>query len=320
MFKKISLMTVLFVLVLNLSAFATDLMTLIPESTNLLFSFNVTKALSMPAVKAQLDTQINSQSPDQKKMYDEFVAKTGFDVTKDLQEVLFFITKVDPQGGKPNGAAVISGNFQVEKLIAAVKESKEAGKDTTVEKFEGFDAIKAKEEKDGIAVFLDNTTAVIGMPQDVKMVIDVKAGKAKPVSANAGLASLVKKADTSASIWGVGQMPANLKNQAKGNSPNAAFANINWFSFAFNYAGDLTFNFMAETEKKEDAANVVTALNGMVAQLKAMSAQTPEAVEIANMIKVEAVENAAKMSLTVPQAKYEELKKKLMAPAPAPQK
>lgn len=320
MFKKVSLMTVLFVLVLNLSAFAADLMTLIPENTAFLFSFNVAKALTMGEVKAQLEEQINKQSPDQKKMYEEFVAKTGFDVTKDLKEVLFFVTKVDPQGGKPDGAAVLSGNFQVEKLIAAVKESKEAGKDTTVEKFEGFDAIKAKNENDGLAVFIDNTTAVIGMPKDVKMVIDVKGGKAKAIAGNAAFANLLKKADTGASIWGVGQMPANIREQAKANAANVPFAAISWFAFAFNYAGDLTFNFMAETEKKEEAVNVVTALNGMVAQLKAMVAQTPEAVEIANMIKVEAVENAAKVSLNLPKAKYEELKKKMGTPAAPPQK
>lgn len=317
MFKKVSLMTVLFVMVLNLSAFAADLMTLIPENTAFLFSFNVTKALAMEEVKKQLEDSINKQSADQKKMYDEFVAKTGFDVTKDLKEVLFFVTKVDPQGGKPDGAAVVSGNFQVEKLIAAVKESKDAGKDTTVEKFEGFDAIKAKNENDGIAVFIDNTTAVIGMPKDVKMVIDVKGGKTKPVSGNAAFTSLLKKADTAASIWGVGQMPANMKEQTKGNAAQAPFAAISWFAFAFNYAGDMSFNFMAETDKKEDAANLVTALNGMVAQLKAMTAQTPEAVEIANLIKVEAVDNAAKVTLNVPKAKYEELKKKMAAP-PAP--
>ncbi|MFZ2957896.1 MAG: hypothetical protein WA705_13495 [Candidatus Ozemobacteraceae bacterium] len=319
MFKKISLMTVLFVLVLNLSAFAADLMTLIPENIVFLSSLNLTKMLGMEEVKKQLEDSINKQSPDQKKIYDEFLAKTGFEVTKDLKEVIFFATKLDSQGGKPEGAAVFSGNFQVEKLIAFVKESSEAGKSAIVEKFEGFDAIKTKNENEGLAVFIDKNTVVIGMPKDIKMVIDVKGGKAKSVSGNAAFTSLLKKADTAASIWGVGQMPANTLEHAK-NAPNASFPGISLFTFAFNYSSDISFSFLAETAKKEEAANMVAALNGMVVQIKAMAAKSPEAVGIVNMIKVEAVGNAVKVALNVPKDKFEELKKLIMTPPVSLQK
>ncbi|HNW34577.1 MAG TPA: hypothetical protein PKM25_06580, partial [Candidatus Ozemobacteraceae bacterium] len=111
------------------------------------------------------------------------------------------------------------------------------------------------------------------------------------------------------------------KDQAKANPQAAPLAAVNSLFFSFNYDANLTFNFTGEVDKKENMDAVMTSLNGFLAMVKMLAGQTPEAAEILNMIKVEAVETAAKITLNVPKAKLDEVRKKIeerMKAAPAP--
>lgn len=323
MLKRILALTFALLLITNLAAFAGDLLPLVPESTSFVFSVNLEKILKTEAVKKQVEEGMAKQNPEQKKAYDEFVAKTGLNPLEHLKQVVIFASgQLDAKQGKPEAGVLINGTFDVAKIIAAIKADEKAAADVSIEKFEGFDCIKAKKESEGMAVFLDGTTGVVGSNVAIKGVTDLKKTPGKDISTHPAFGALLKKVDTGASFWGVGLIPDALKKKAAENPQAAPLAAINAFFLSFNYDNDLTFNFTGEVDKKENLDQVMTSLNGFLAMLKMVAGQTPEAAEILNMIKVSAEETSAKISLSVPKAKLDEAKKKIeerMKAAPAGQ-
>jgi hypothetical protein len=251
------------------------------------------------------------QTPEQKKAFDEFVTKTGIDPLKNLEGIMIFVNgKIDPKAEKQEAAVLINGTFDVAKIIEAIKKDEKAAADVTIEKFEGFDCIKGKKEADGMGVFLDNNTAVIGTAPAIKTVVDVKKG-GKGIAANAALGNLLKKVDTGSSMWGVGLIPPALKEKAKANPQAAPLAAINALFFSFNYDANLAFNFTGEVDKKESMDQVMTSLNGFLAMIKMLAGNSPQAAEVLNMVKIEAADTTAKISLNVAKEKLEELRKKV---------
>ncbi|MBF0547942.1 MAG: hypothetical protein HQM08_26130 [Candidatus Riflebacteria bacterium] len=324
MLKRVIFLAVSFLFVINMS-FAGDLLSLTPDDAAFVVNVNLEKMLSSEVIKKQIDDNMAKQTPEQKKSFDEFVAKTGIDPFKHIKGLLIFIgNKVDEKTQKPNAAVLIDGTFDSEKIIKAIKEDPKASEDAVIEKFEGLDCIKGKKNADGVGVFLDPNSAVIGNPDSIKTVIGVKKGTGKNIKTNANLDALLKKADTSAAIWGAGLLPAQLKEQAKNNPQMQPLAAINALFFAFNYDKDLNFDFTGELDKKESLEGVMTSLNGFLAMIKMMAGQSPEAAQILNLIKVEGADTTAKITLKVPQATLDELKKKIEekikvnAPAPTP--
>jgi hypothetical protein len=327
--KKVALGTIFLLVALSFSAFAADLTSLVPADSAFIININLTKIFASDTIKKQIEDGMAKQTAEQKKAYDDFVAKTGIDPMKSLKEVCMFMsTQGATSGEKPKGGVFISGTFDSAKIIEAIKSDPAAAKDTTVEKFEGYDAIKGKKDPDSLGVFLDANTAVIGNAAVVKSVIAIKAGKEKNLATNATFAGLLKKVDLGAAVYGAGLIPATVKEQAKANPQAAPLAALNTLFFAFNYEPDLSFSFTGEVDKKENMDGVMTALNGFLAMVKMMAAQTPEAGEILNLVKIESADTAAKLSLNVPKAKLQEIRKKIedrmkapgagATPAPAP--
>ncbi len=331
MFKKFILVAILVSAMATGSAFAGDLLQLVPEDTSFVFNINLGKIISTEMVKKQITDGMAKQTPEQKKAYDEFIAKTGVDPLKDLTQIVVFVAgKIDPKSEKQEAGVLVDGNFDPAKIIEAIKKDEKAAADVEIIKFKGFDAIKGKKESDGMGVFLDNKTALIGTNPALEAVVGVKSANAKNLSANAAVGALLKKVDTNSSLWGVGLIPQNLKDQAKANPQAAPLAAVNALFFSFNYDNNITFNFCGEIDKKENMAPLETSLQGFLAMIKMFAGNTPEAGEILNMVKIECADTTAKVSLNVSKEKLDEVRKKIeeriksgggmpgQTPAPAP--
>ena len=311
MLKKIALLTAVLFVFMTTSAFAADLMKLIPAETAFVLHLNLSKILTNENVKKSIDENMAKQTPEQKKAYDEFIQKTGIDPLKSITEVMVFVADKSEKKDKPDAAVLFNGTFDKNKILEAIKADPKAKEETIIEKFEGFDAIKSKKQDEGTGVFLDDTTAIVGTAAPIKSVIEVKNGKAKDLGTNEKFVSLMKKIDTAANLWGAGVIPEALKAQAKANPQAAPLANVNTVCFSFNFDKDITFNFMGEVDKKENMDQVMTALNGFLAMVKMIAGQTPEAAEVLNLIKVEADGTTAKISMQVAKEKLDEIKKKI---------
>lgn len=311
MFKKLMLVAALMFAFAGSAVFAADLMPLIPQEADFVFQVNVAKFLATPEVKKALEENLQ-KNPDQKKAYDEFMAKTGFNPMEGLtQFVVFTSGKVDPTNPSQMAGAIIEGKFDPAKITEAIKADKEAAKDVEITKIDGFDAIVPKNKKDGFGIFLDAATAVVGAEPGVNAVKAVKMGKGKAVTERKDFYAILQKLDAQATISGAGMIPTELKEKVKQNPQAAPLAALNYFFFGFTHGENIIFNFNGEVDKKENVENVMTALNGFLAMLKMFAAQAPEAAEIMNMIKLTANETTVQISLNVPKAKLEEIKAKM---------
>lgn len=312
MFKKFVLSVAIMVALISSTAFAGG-MQLIPQDAAFVLHVNIAKVTSLPEVKAALEKNL-AKSPAQKKAFDEFVAKTGLNPLQDIKElVMFFAGKVVKNEKSPLVAVIINGNFNQAKLLKAVQTDPKAKKDVKIGKIGKYDAVLPLIGKEGVGAFLDANTIVIGAMPGVEKVIGVKDGKIKGVAANKRLSSILAKVDTSATLCGAGVIPQEFKDKVAKNPQAVALASLQYFFFSFNSGTNIQFNFNGEVDKKENVETVMTSLNGFLTMLKMFAGQAPEAGEILNMVKIGSKAKTVKISLSVPKAKLEEIKKKIEA-------
>lgn len=311
MFKKLMLVVTLLVAMTGSALFSADLMQLVPQEADFIFQINVGKFLATPEVKKSLLENIE-KSAEQKKAFDEFVAKTGFNPMENLSQVVVFSSgKVDPKAPSQMAGAIFEGKYDVAKILEAISKDENAVKDVDITKIDGFDAIVPKNKKDGYGMFLDAATAVIGAEPGVLAVKNVKQGKGKNVSERKDFYAILQKLDAKASVSGAGIIPVELKEKVKQNPQAAPLASLNYFFFSFNHGDNIEFNFNGEVDKKENVETVMTSLNGFLAMLKMFAGQAPEAGEVLNLVKLSSSETTVQISLNVPKAMLEEIKKKM---------
>lgn len=311
MFKKLMLTAAILVAFAGSAVFSADLLPLVPQDADFVFQINVGKFLATPEVKKSLLDNLE-KSEDQKKAFEEFVGKTGFNPMENLNQIMIFSSgKVDPKAPSQMAGAIFDGKFEIAKILEAVKTNEDAAKDVEITKVDGFDAIVPKNKKDGYGLFLDATTAVVGAEAGALAVKDVKQGKGKSVAEKKDFFAILQKVDLKASVSGAGLIPAELKAKVKENPQAAPLASLNYFFFSFNHGENIEFNFNGEVDKKENVETVMTSLNGFLAMLKMFAGQAPEAGEILNLVKLSSKETTVQITLNVPKAMLEDIKKKM---------
>lgn len=312
MLKKLALLVALMVVLAISSVDAqVDVLKHIPQDSDFVFSINIKQLISNPNVKKSLEENLKS-NPQQKKTFDEFVANTGIDLFKDLHSALVFTSgKTAESTGKQMAGAIVSGNFNPEKILSAIKKDPNAAKDVEIGKLGKFDAVIPKNPDDGYGVFLDKNTLAIGSKISITSVLEIAEKKAKNVSSRKDFASILKNLNYNATLSGAGLMPAELKEKMKKNPQAAALAAIDYFFFDFTNADNIVLNFNGEVDKKENLDSVSTALNGFLAMAKMFTAQAPEAAEILNTIKVTSSGKSVQIAMNVPKEKLEEIKKRV---------
>lgn len=319
MAKKLVVLVSVLVLFAAFSAHASDLLQLVPGNSAFVLSLNLQRILSTDEIRAQVQDGMAKQTPEQKKAFDEFVQKTGIDPLKSVNNVMIFTSaQIDPATQQPEAGVVIRGTFDIQKILTAIKSDEKAAKDVTITKFEGFDAVRGKTPSDGIGIFIDPQTAAIGSENSLKAVAAVKSKKAQNITANTNFSSLLKRVNTSASIWGAGLLPKEIKQSLMNNPQAAPLAALNAIFFSFDYDKNLNFNFTGEVDDPKAMEGIMTSLNGFLAMIKMIAGQTPEAAEILNMIRVSSAGTAAQIELSVSKAKLDEIRQKIEQRMQAP--
>ena len=174
MTKRLSILVALMMFMVTFSVNAqVDILNSLPKDSDLVFTINFKQLLSNPNVKKSIEENLNSSATN-KKNYDEFLKQTGLDIYKDLDYALIFTTgKIMNKAGQQVAGALISGNFQPQKILDAIKNDAGAKKDVEIGKIGKFDAVIPKNSDDGYGVFLSNKTLLIGSKSGVQAVIDV---------------------------------------------------------------------------------------------------------------------------------------------------
>ncbi len=232
----------------------------------------------------------------------------GFDPTKDVNEVL---TASNGVKGSPSGLAMATGTFNVSAITTAAV----AGNAVT-ETYKGVTLLEDP-QKNGAVAFLSSTLAVAGDVASVKGAIDRQSA---PQALPSALLAQIKSLSASEDAWFVSAVPLtsflgpNAGLGAPGLGANAKtqlnIANqIQSASGGVKFGANVAFTAQAQADNAQDAANMAGMLQLMANMLQLQASSNPQAAAIGKALTVTSSGTAINVSLTLPDAQFQELVK-----------
>ncbi len=318
MIRRVLFVSLFFVFAVTCMVTAADLVELVPADASFVIRGNLTKLFAHASVKNFLDAELAKQTPDEKARFEEFKKTTGFDPYTNLTDMALYVSKAAAANPQEFGAVLFTGKFDGTKLVQAMAERDQ----TAVEQFEGCNALKPRKGGDEMLVVLDANTLVLGFAPGVKKVIEVKTGKAKGIAADAQFAGMLKKADATATLWGAGQLPEEVKAQMKKDGPAPFLADSSAILFSINIDKELTAMFLGEFAKPEAIETAFASIQNFLTALKPMIETNKEAGDLLKAVKAEKVAGGVKVVAVLTKDQVESMKKQILekAQAPAPAK
>jgi hypothetical protein len=190
MFKKLSLLFIVFVLLVSMitgcSSEATpNPVELVPEGANLLGQIDLSKILTDEEITELYDKA--SKEPDAPKTFEEALDKLKHEYDIDLMEfntITFFgdISEFEGEESINNIAIIVEGTLDRDALLAAIEDAAdEAGVELETSEYKGYAVYTVKDEEAAL-VFLSDKMLAFGPQVWVEDVIDVAKGDKKALS------------------------------------------------------------------------------------------------------------------------------------------
>jgi hypothetical protein len=279
------------------------LMNLVMPDAKVLTGIQVDQSLASP-----FGQYILSQMQPGDEGFQKFVAATGFNPTRDLQQILAATTpNQDTSLSHDNLLVLGRGTFQPSQITAAALAT-----GGTVTQYKGIGIISGPAAKDshGSVAFLDSTTVVFGSLSQIQGAIDRRiAGSAfrGPLATSAQNVSATNQAwfatATPLSDFLNGKLNGNLGNVSQGNllqSVTSASGGVNFGSTAITLTAD------AVTESNQNAQALVDVLK-FLAGLIQTNGNNQTAATLLNSATFAASGTVAHISLVVPEQQAEQL-------------
>jgi hypothetical protein len=204
--------------------------------------------------------QLQAQDPN----FQQFVTQTGFDPTKDLDELLV------ASNGATSSASHLTlarGTFNISQITAAA-----AGAGYTMQTYNGVTVMVNPKGVNGFA-FLSPTLAVAG---DVASVQGAIGRQTTPSTLPASLLVIVNQLSGSEDAWGVSEVPPPaIKPPASANLPTVpgtVFQNIQQASGGVLFGAQVTLTAQLQADNAQDATAMANVLQ-FVVNLGEMQAQ-----------------------------------------------
>lgn len=279
------------------------LIKLMPKGTTGVIAIDLQRAMGTEAAQKAL------QQPEAKAKYDEFVAMSGIDPMKDISYVAVGLKGMTADELQEVGV-VINMSYDRDKLLGLIKEKapdvvEEAYNGVTV--YSNLDGVEGKQTTR--AAFLDDSHIVMGSESGVKGIIDVHQKKAESLAKDEEMSAILGKADKSAIVWGVFEVPQELVKKALESSPQLKVLEaVNALVLAFDYKMS---GFVADIRTlggtKEQNDNLASALNGFKSLGAMFAAQEPVVGDLLNGIVISSGEDYTRLSLSLSQETLEKL-------------
>jgi hypothetical protein len=286
-----------------------ELLRLAPADTRLLAGVQVDQGKVTPFGRFLL-----SRMKTDDKEFQNFVTTTGFDPTRDVDELLIATPATAPK----SGIALVRGHFNTASIMATAKE-----KGATVEDYQGITLLsppKGKTPQTGAVAFLNATIAVLGEMDHVKAAI---ARRSASSTLDAAIERKAAELSGTHHAWVVSIIPvaemagrvpnANLSGAMKGN----AFQAIEQVSGGADFTDGVKISAEAVTRSDKDAtalADVVRFLASF-AQMNQQSPQPPGLAAVLESLDLKTEGNVARISFRVPEAQIELLMQSHQHPA-----
>jgi len=302
--------------VLTARAADSQLLSLVMPDAKLLAGVNVDQAKASPFGLYVL-TQMQMQAANSGMR--TLAALTGFDPTRDVHELLA-ASNATPGAQTPSGLALARGNFEPATIIALA-----TSKGAATEIYGGVTIIEDPKQTAGLA-FLDPTLAIVGDLANVKAAIDrPSSGQSLP----SAVIGQVNQWSNSEDAWVVTTVPLSALAPAATAPPagahGAAVAAQGILQQVQQAAGGVKFGnsvvgtAAVQVDTAQNATQMANTLQFLVNMAQMQAQNNPQVAALAQGLAIAAQGNTVKISLTLPQAQFQQFleqhKRAVMGPA-----
>jgi hypothetical protein len=272
---------------------------------------NIRQMLDSPIVKkyglGQLKEAINGNE-DAKK----FFKKSGLDPLKDIHSIHI---SGSAGGGKPKFLVVVRGDYDVEKIQAAIAdEAKAKGEDLKFEMkgdlkvYQLSDGKGGKDQQPMFGAFADKNTLLIAQSADAV----VAASKAGDGKVDAKLKTALSKLDEKASVYTAFVVTDELKKVLANNQQMKDLATkLEYFTGSFDLTKDVNIRLAAQTTDADAAKKLKMFVNQFMPLLGLLASGNekvgPVLTELIKKIEVKTDGTAVVISLNVTEEMLKEI-------------
>jgi hypothetical protein len=259
-------------------------------------------------VREIMDSQFRERfrqfEPDTRER-DEFQAKTGVNIEKDINSVVAALTGIPEPGAQPHNSVLIlaRGRFEQSRLEALALEH--GGE---VEDYNGKRLLLHRRDDgqtDMAIGFLEADLIALGGYEAIKRSIDANGGR-NVVSTNADIMRQIGELDA-ANAWAVGRFDAIAQSAHVPSEIQAHLPAIQWFSAATHVNGGVSGVFKAEARDEESAKNMRDVVNGILALAKMQASAKPELKTMVDSLQLSGDGKNIAVSFTLPSELFDAL-------------
>ncbi len=270
MFKKILLFVFCFSLLLAApQTFAADVLDLVPGNADLIIRTNIKQIIHIPEIKKHVQELFNEN----KSEYAKQVKATGFNILTDIESAVMFLQlgSANPQNPlKTDIAIIVTGKFNIEKTIEALKTNKEVTDKLVISQEDGFQTITNIDEEKGNTkvLYLDPSTVIAGSETGVNNAKLVKLGKLAGIRTNKDFASVVAKLNPAATAAASVILPNNVRDFFAGNEKSKPLSSIQYLSLDLTKKDNLDINVIGDFSATANMKEVESSLKSFFSSVK----------------------------------------------------
>lgn len=302
----------------------------IPQDVNSVAYFDVQSLRQSELGKSlekDFDNKISRWRDD--RDYKKFLDKTGFDVEKDLHNVLLgFAAEEHSREASRHFAVIATGNFDEQKIITAIKTARDSmdfhhdDSELTSETYNGKTIYVIKEDGEKACYFADTHTLVAGSKEWIQAIIDGKSAE-QSVQKNATISGLLGKLRYQEQCWFVANTATMMEKVAdelgesgnfRGTRAVKAVQNI-VFSAQVGSQAALYGEALCDSD---DNSNLLTeAMKGALATAKLAVSDDRDAVDMLNRVEVDQSGKAVKVAARLDKAFFDKMRERIEKGGPA---
>jgi hypothetical protein len=281
--------------VLGARAADSQLLGLVMPDAKVVAGVNVDQAKASPFGLYVL-TQMQSNNSGLKVL----ISLTGFDPTRDVHELLA-ATNGTPGDKTPAGLVLARGNFDPATIIPLA-----TGKGAATEVYGSVTILEDPKKLAGLA-FLDSTLVIAGDLANVKAAIDRPgSGQSLP---SAVIGQVNQWSDTE-DAWVVTTVPPSALASSPAVAGNAAgiFQQVQQAAGGVKFGNSVVANAAVQADNSQDATQMANALQFLVNMAQMQAGQGNQQVTaLAQGLAIATAGATVKISLTLPQAQFQQL-------------
>lgn len=269
---------------------------------------------------SDLRQKLKAVLPPDGKGREEFEAKTGINVERDIDHVLAALL---PREGRQAGFAVLTGRFDNVKLEALAREH-----NAEVTEYKGVRIIKLAEEHEAsldepaepaepaepgdeavgrprrphmrpAIAFVQPGVLMFGEQESIQQALDTRA-EGQNVTGNAEVMALIKDLDGKANAWAVGRFDVLASKAKLPSQVTSQMPAVTWFAVAGHVNGGLNGSLRAEARDEQAAQNLRDVVNGFLALGRLQGGNTPEVQALMQSVTLGGTGKTVELSFTLP--------------------